>query len=69
MSEVPDASAEPTLKAVSTSVWSNFLRIPEEPKSMMIYWIAFKKSLPFLYRIFFLFSLLQGAKFFTGYEY
>jgi hypothetical protein len=45
MSEDPDASAEPTLKAVSISVWSNFLRIPEDPKSMMIYWIAVKKSL------------------------
>jgi hypothetical protein len=63
MSEDPDASAEPTLKAVSTSVWSNFLRIPEDPKSMMIYWIAVKKSLPFLYQIFFISSVLRVPNF------
>jgi hypothetical protein len=43
MSEDPDARAEPTLKAVSTRGWSNFLRIPEDPKSMINYWIAVKK--------------------------
>jgi hypothetical protein len=30
----PDASAEPIFKAVSASVWSNFLRIPEDPNSI-----------------------------------
>ena len=34
ISEDLDASTEPIFKAVTASVWSNFLRIPEDPNSM-----------------------------------